>query len=147
MNIHRRDRGSHATITLAGELDLETAHSVRVVIEDCLGDGIRTVDIDLTLLTFCDVIGLNAFLVASRLTTTAGGSLCLRHPSPLLTRLLDLTATGFLLYDRPQVPAPRVAVTDDVAAVCPTLLASRPGPRAWPWARPAARGEVVVGDQ
>jgi hypothetical protein len=54
LNIHRRDRGSHAIVALAGELDLETAHSVRSVIEDCLGDGIRTVDIDLTLLTFCD---------------------------------------------------------------------------------------------
>ena len=124
LNIHRRDRKSHATIALAGELDLATAHFVRVVIEDCLRDGIRTVDIDLTLLTFCDISGLNAFLAASRLTTTAGGSLCLRHPSPMLTRLLDLTATGFLLYDRPLVSASRAAVGDDLAAVRPTSLAS-----------------------
>jgi anti-sigma B factor antagonist len=124
LNLYRNDRVNHATITLAGELDLETAPSVRVMIEDCLRDGIRTVDIDLTLLTFCDVSGLNAFLVASRLTTTAGGSLCLRHPSPLLTRLLDLTATGFLLYDRPLVSAPRAAVADDLAAGRPTSLAS-----------------------
>ncbi|WP_406320724.1 STAS domain-containing protein [Streptomyces sp. NBC_01637] len=123
LNIHRHDRGSHATITLAGELDLQTAHSVRVVIEDCLGDGIRTVDIDLALLTFCDVSGLNAFLVVSRLTTTAGGSLCLRHPSQMLTRLLDLTATGFLLYDRPLVPAARAVVADARAAGRPTSLA------------------------
>jgi anti-anti-sigma factor len=124
LSIHRRDRGSHATIALAGELDLETAHSVRGVIEDCLGDGIRTVDIDLTLLTFCDVSGLNAFLVASRLTTTAGGSLCLRHPNPMLTRLLDLTATGFLLDERPLASASRAAVADDLAAGRPTSLAS-----------------------
>lgn len=124
LNIHRRDRGSHTTITLAGELDLETAHSVRVVIEDCLGDGIRTVDIDLALLTFCDVSGLNAFLVASRLTTTAGGALCLHHPSPMLTRLLDLTSSGFLLDDPPLVSASRAAVADDLAAGRPTSLAS-----------------------
>ncbi|MBT2508475.1 STAS domain-containing protein [Streptomyces sp. ISL-98] len=124
LNLHRHDRGSHATITLAGELDLETAPSVRVMIEDCLRDGIRTLDIDLTLLTFCDVSGLNAFLATARLTTTAEGSLCLRHPSPMLTRLLDLTATGFLLYDRPLVPAPPVAITDDLAAARPTSLAS-----------------------
>ncbi|MFC9234910.1 STAS domain-containing protein [Streptomyces decoyicus] len=124
MNIHQYARGSHATIILVGELDLATAHSVRVVVEDCLGDGFRTVDIDLALLTFCDVSGLNAFLVASRLTTTAGGSLCLRHPSPTLTRLLDLTATGYLLYDRPLVPAPCAAVADDLAAGRPTSLAS-----------------------
>lgn len=124
LNIHRRDRGSRATITLAGELDLETSHSVRVVIEDCLGDGIRTVDIDLTRLTFCDVSGLNAFLVASRLTTTVGGTLCLRHPSPMLTRLLALTATGFLLDDRPLASESRAVVADDLAAGRPTSLAS-----------------------
>ncbi|MEV6654964.1 hypothetical protein [Streptomyces sp. NPDC051219] len=49
LNLYRHDRGNHATITLAGELDLETAPSVRVMIEDCLREGIRTVDIDLTL--------------------------------------------------------------------------------------------------
>ncbi|MGN9790128.1 STAS domain-containing protein [Streptomyces sp. OZ13] len=124
LKIHRHDRGSHATITLAGELDLETAHSVREVIEDSLGDGVRTVDIDLTLLTFCDVSGLNAFLVASRLITTVGGTLCLRHPSPMLTRLLDLTATGFLLDDRPLVSASRAAIADDLAAGRPTSPAS-----------------------
>ncbi|MEV6654963.1 hypothetical protein [Streptomyces sp. NPDC051219] len=68
--------------------------------------------------------GLNAFLAAARRTATAGGSLQLRNPYPMLTRLLNLTATGFLLHDRPLVPAPRVAVTDDLAAVRPTSLAS-----------------------
>ncbi len=124
LNLHRHDRGNHTTITLAGELDLETAPSVRVMTENCLRDGIRTLDIDLTRLTFCDVSGLNAFLAAARLTTTAGGSLFLRHPSPMLTRLLDLTANSFLLYDRRLVPAPRVAVTDDLADAASHVAAS-----------------------
>ncbi|GAA2494853.1 STAS domain-containing protein [Streptomyces gobitricini] len=124
LNFHRRDRGSHATITLAGELDLETAHCVREVVEECLADGIREVDIDLTLLTFCDVSGLNAFLVSSRLTTSARGVLWLRHPNPMLTRLLDLTDTGFLLYDRPLVSASHAAVAGDPAAGGPPSLAS-----------------------
>ncbi|KAF4406557.1 STAS domain-containing protein [Streptomyces lycii] len=124
LKFHRRDRGSRATITLAGELDLETAHSVRGVIDNCLGDGIRTVDIDLTLLTFCDVSGLNAFLAASQRTTTVGGTLCLRHPSPMLTRLLNLTATGFLLDDRPLVSASCADVADDLADGRPTSPAS-----------------------
>ena len=123
-NLLRHDRGSHTIITLAGELDLETAHFVPLAIEGCLREGIRTVDINLALLTFCDVSGLNAFLISSRLTTAAGGSLCLRHPSPMLTRLLDLTDTGFLLYDRPLVAAPRVAVADALAAGRLTSLAS-----------------------
>jgi hypothetical protein len=42
----------------------------------------------------------------------------------MLTRLLDLTATGFLLDDRPLMSASRTAVADDLAAGRPTSLAS-----------------------
>jgi hypothetical protein len=42
----------------------------------------------------------------------------------MLTRLLDLTATGFLLDDRPLVSAPRAAVADDLAARRPASPAS-----------------------
>lgn len=122
LNLNRHDRLHHTTLTLAGEIDLDTAPSVRVMIEDCLREGIRTVDIDLTALTFCDVSGLNAFLAAAALTTAAGGSLYLHHPSPMLIRLLALTGTGFLFRALPLVPRPGAA--EDSPAPHPRLLAS-----------------------
>ena len=126
LNLYRHDRGSHTTITLAGEIDLDTAPPVRVMIEDCLRGGIGTIDIDLTVLEFCDVSGLNTFLAAAERAATAGASLSLRHPRPNLARLLHLTGTGFLLGALPLASGPetsRDSATADIPAQ-PRLLAS-----------------------
>ncbi|MFD6553833.1 STAS domain-containing protein [Streptomyces sp. NPDC058398] len=113
--VYRHDRGKRVLITLAGEIDLESAPLVRTALARCLSDGIRTIDIDLTPVTFCDCTGLNVFLHAAQQTTETGGTLQLHHPPPTLGLILDLTGSGFLLLDDPlgqlslplgDVPAP-----------------------------------------
>ncbi|MHA5054664.1 STAS domain-containing protein [Streptomyces sp. SD15] len=117
LTVHRHDRRKRALITLAGEIDLESAPLVRTALARCLSDGIRTIDIDLTPVTFCDCSGLNAFLHAAQKTTEAGGTLRLHHPPPTLGLILDLTGSGVLLLGVPfghlspslgGVPAPTV---------------------------------------
>ncbi|GGP00419.1 STAS domain-containing protein [Wenjunlia tyrosinilytica] len=97
LNVYRHDRATRALITLAGEIDMDSAPLVRALLRQCLRDGIRTVDIDLTTVTFCDCSGLGAFLEASHHVAAAGGTLRLHHPSPALARLFTLTGTGPLL--------------------------------------------------
>lgn len=97
LTVYRHDRGKRALITLAGEIDLESAPLVRMSLEGCLRDGIRTIDVDLTAVTFCDCSGLNAFLHAAQQTTVVGGTLRLHHPPTMLARILDLADCGFLL--------------------------------------------------
>jgi anti-anti-sigma factor len=108
LKVYRHDRESRALLTLAGEIDIDTAPLVRESLEHCLRDGIRTIDIDLTAVAFCDCSGLNAFLHASQQTTAAGGSLQLHHPRPPVARLVELTDSGFLLRGPPfgLLPAP-----------------------------------------
>ncbi|MFE7777125.1 STAS domain-containing protein [Streptomyces sp. NPDC057445] len=101
LTLYRHDKNDRALITLAGEIDLSTQHLVRASLLQCLRDGIRAIDVDLTALTFCDVTGLNAFLDASQATSAAGGSLRLHHPPPVLARVLALTGTATLLLGRP----------------------------------------------
>ncbi|MFJ7272634.1 STAS domain-containing protein [Streptomyces sp. NPDC099050] len=105
LNVYRHDRGVRASIILAGELDLATAPLVRAALEGCAREGIHTIDVDVSALTFCDVSGLNVFLAAARAAAAAGGSLRLHHPGRALARLLDLTGAGFLLQDLPGLPA------------------------------------------
>ncbi|MFI6662131.1 STAS domain-containing protein [Streptomyces sp. NPDC050523] len=93
-------------ITLVGEFDLESAHLVRASLEWCLRDGIRIVDVDLTLATFCDRCGLNAFLDAVQQTTVAGGTLRPHHPPPVLARIVRLADCGFLFVGSQLVPLP-----------------------------------------
>ncbi|WP_406471326.1 STAS domain-containing protein [Streptomyces sp. NBC_01615] len=101
LTVYRHDRRQRALITLAGEIDLESAPLVHAALARCLSDGIRTVDVDLTPVTFCDCSGLNAFLHAAQKTTEADGTLRLHHPSPALRLILDTTGSGFLLLGVP----------------------------------------------
>jgi anti-anti-sigma factor len=117
LTIYRHDRRKRALITLAGEIDLDTVPLVRASLERCLRDGIRTIDVDLTLVTFCDCSGLNAFLYASQRITAAGGTLRLHHPPRTLVLMLDIAGCEFLLpavpfgqLSPPPAPAPHRSV-------------------------------------
>ncbi|MGW7243395.1 STAS domain-containing protein [Streptomyces sp. NPDC054804] len=101
LNVQRHDRDTRALITLAGEIDLATAPQVSEVLAECLGDGIRSIDVDLTAVTFCDASGLNAFLTAYRLVTDAGMTLRLHHPPQVMARVIEITGSGFLLHPVP----------------------------------------------
>ncbi|GGX69268.1 STAS domain-containing protein [Streptomyces fructofermentans] len=99
LTVFRHDRGNRVLITLAGEIDLESASLVRTALARCLSDGVRTIDIDLTPVTFCDCTGLNVFLHAAQLMTESGGTLRLHHPPPTLGLILDLSGSRSLLLD------------------------------------------------
>ncbi|MFF3847162.1 STAS domain-containing protein [Streptomyces sp. NPDC002328] len=100
LNVYRHDHTTRALITLAGEIDLVTTPLVYAALAGCLRDGIRTTDVDLTAVTFCDVSGLNAFLTASRLGADAGMTLQLHHPPPSVARVIEMTGSGDLLHER-----------------------------------------------
>ncbi|WP_399891489.1 STAS domain-containing protein [Streptomyces sp. BBFR51] len=97
LNVHREDRGTRALTTFVGEIDLTTASLARTVLDRCLHDGIRTVDVDLTAVTFCDVSGLNVFLTISELARSTGATLRLHRPPQSLKRVIEVTGAGFLL--------------------------------------------------
>jgi anti-sigma B factor antagonist len=103
LNVHRHDGVNRVLVTLAGEIDLQSAPLVRESLRQCLREGIRTIDVDLTTVTFCDCSGLNAFLAASQHTIAAGGTLRLHHPSATLVRLFTLTGSDSLLLGLPAV--------------------------------------------
>lgn len=108
-------RQGQALITVAGELDLDTAPAVNAAMEHCLHEGVLSVDVDLSGLSFCDVSGLNAFLTAAQLSRAAGSTFQLHHPSAVVTRVFELTGTCFLLLRSPEVrvPAPSCPITGD----------------------------------
>ncbi|MFI1801685.1 anti-sigma factor antagonist [Streptomyces sp. NPDC020379] len=141
LNIYRHDRKNRALITLAGEIDLASAPLVSETLKRCLWEGIRTIDVDLTPVTFCDCTGLNAFLHAAHRTAEAGGSLRLHYPSPVLARLLALTGTGSLLLALPAGDAPP-ALPGDPAGSSPAP--QRP-PRHQAVRRPVPAAPVVPG--
>ncbi|GAA1181894.1 anti-anti-sigma factor [Kitasatospora gansuensis] len=97
LSIHRRDRSLGTTLTLSGGIDFATAPRLERVVRDCLHASVRSIDLDLAPLGFCDLRGLYAFIDATWLTVAAGGRLRLESPPPVLTRLLTLTGTHHLV--------------------------------------------------
>lgn len=86
-----------ATIFLEGEIDLDTAPAVGVAVQNCVSRGAVRIDLDLSRLVFCDVMGLNAFLTAALYVDAMGGRLLLRRPTPAVHRVFHLTDTTALL--------------------------------------------------
>jgi hypothetical protein len=60
LTVYRHNRRTRTLITLVGEIDLESAPLVRASLEWCLRDGIRTIDVDLALVTFCGFLLLGS---------------------------------------------------------------------------------------
>ncbi|WP_078603190.1 MULTISPECIES: STAS domain-containing protein [unclassified Streptomyces] len=106
LDIHRRNRGEGALVTLAGEIGPATAPLLRTSLEQCLRDGVNVIDVDLTTVGSCDAGGLDLFLSMSRRAGRAHSSLRLHHPCAQITRLLDVTGSTSLLLEAPMVPLP-----------------------------------------
>ncbi|MGW0903049.1 STAS domain-containing protein [Streptomyces sp. NPDC002853] len=137
LNVYRRNRRFQALITLAGEIDFGTAPLVRSTLEQCLRDGIRTIDVDLTPVTFCDCCGLNTFIEAFQHTTAAGGTLLLHYPPPTLAWMLERTGCGYLLKGL----APALVPAPLPLAPAPSPVASfEPSPRLAPLSAAASGG-------
>ncbi|MCM2425130.1 STAS domain-containing protein [Streptomyces sp. RKAG337] len=97
LDVHRHEYGNRTRITVVGDIDLDSAPLLRASLEQCLLDGIRSIDVDLSAVTFCDCTGLNLLLSARRRTAAAGGALRLRHLSKSVARLFALTGFTSLL--------------------------------------------------
>jgi anti-anti-sigma factor len=110
LHVDRHDHADRTLITLAGEIDLATAPLVRAALAACAREGIRTVDVDLTAVTFCDAFGLNVFLAAFQHSTHARRVLQLHYPPPVMVRVIEITGSGFLLHEPHVVRSPRSGV-------------------------------------
>lgn len=99
LTVHRHDSGDQAWLTLTGEIDLTSAARLYDAVIDCLHDGIRTVDIDLHTVTFCDCRGVDAVLRAARRAEAVQGMLRLHRPQRLVARLFAITRTDLVLGD------------------------------------------------
>src|SRR4051794_24988240 len=83
-------------VSVGGDVDLVTSEELRQVLEAAVR-GNPHVEVDLPGLTFIDSSGLSALVEGHRAARDAGGVVVLRHPTPMLRRLLDITRLDSLL--------------------------------------------------
>ena len=89
-----------AIMALSGELDMATAPILMEDLTHVEDGGAKTIMLDLSEVTFIDSPGLLAFLTARSRAMSNGHRLLISGPSPAARRLLELTATQFLLGEQ-----------------------------------------------
>lgn len=79
-----------------GDIDLTTASILREALARALEKPVSVV-VDVGDVGFIDSSGLNAFVLGHQQAQSSGHSLRLRRPSPMLCRLLEITALDAIL--------------------------------------------------
>ncbi|MEV0529655.1 STAS domain-containing protein [Streptomyces sp. NPDC050439] len=83
-------QSGRARVTLAGELDFDTAPCVLEAVASCLAEQPTSFCLDLTGISFCDCAGLNSLLTARLSVLQAGMDLLVVGVGVQLARLLAL---------------------------------------------------------
>lgn len=101
LELSTRQEGERAVVTVAGEVDLETASQLGDHALHALRDGATHLVLDLTGVTFMDSTGLKVLISIQRRAELAGGTLAVAGPSRSVRRLLALTGLDqtFTLHD------------------------------------------------
>jgi anti-anti-sigma factor len=89
--IVRQDEDNAVTLTLDGEIDLESAPALEHELRDAEGSQPRRVVLDLAAIDFLDSTGIHLLLEAHERAETAGRQLVLRHVPDHARRLFTLT--------------------------------------------------------
>ncbi|AXI81152.1 STAS domain-containing protein [Peterkaempfera bronchialis] len=83
-----------AVVSVAGELDVDTATELHYQLANQLHHGRRHLVLDLTAVPFMDSSGLNIVIRTQQETRRVGGSLRLAGPTAAVRRIIDLTGVG-----------------------------------------------------
>ncbi|WP_316528700.1 STAS domain-containing protein [Kitasatospora brasiliensis] len=107
------DRGPVRVVSVAGELDHDTADGLRAALAPPPSrDGIKRIVVDLTDLWFCDSTGLNILLRARLDAQAVGLCLELAGPRPLVARLFAITGADDVLRVHPDLRTALAASED-----------------------------------
>ena len=96
LSVRRRHNGDRPVLVVRGQIDLSTADIFRVAVEDVLRDQHRF-ELDLSNTTFMDSTALAVLIEAHRRLGQARESIVVRHPNPVIRRLLDVSGLADLL--------------------------------------------------
>lgn len=122
LELTTRSLGDRALVTVAGEVDLETASQLGDCALAALRDDSPHLVIDLAQVSFMDSTGLKVLLAVQRRAELAQGSLCVVGSGRSVRKIFALTGLDqtFTLYDSlDDVPVAPAAPVNDGAAPTP----------------------------
>jgi anti-sigma B factor antagonist len=90
---------SRSLVMVEGEIDLATAPQLRSFFDENIAAGVKEVVVDAEGVNFVDSTGIAVFAFVHSELEARGGHLLVRHPSPSLRKVLDLTGFAGLIED------------------------------------------------
>lgn len=102
-------RAGQTTVTLVGELDLDSAQQLRAALADCLARRPQRLWIDLRALAFCDCAGLNVLLETRQSAVGLGTELFVRGSRGQVARLFAVLGVDETLAGNRRRLPPRTA--------------------------------------
>ncbi len=88
--------GDGLKVSVAGDLDHDSAPSLRVKLDAAVTDEICKIELDLAHVTFIDSAALQVFVSMHDEMSGRGGGLIITDTSPLVARILKVTRLGDL---------------------------------------------------
>ncbi|MBT2365532.1 STAS domain-containing protein [Streptomyces sp. ISL-10] len=86
--------GTRTTVSVTGELDIDTAPELRQALDAALSDGATRIEVDFSGVEFCDCSGLSVLIQARRRSREQGCAFrIVEVRSPLVRRLFLTTGT------------------------------------------------------
>ena len=101
LRVDIEDRGDHAVITAAGEIDAATADTLATAVSGALTDGYQKVLVDFAQVTFIDSTGLGVLVKSHRSAVAADAAFAVVNPTPQTRKLIGVLGLDQLLniYD------------------------------------------------
>jgi anti-sigma B factor antagonist len=99
-----RENERLAYLSAHGELDIATSETLRNSLIRQLVSGSRAVALDMSAVTFIDVVTIDLLIEAQRDYIAAGATLLITNPSPQVSRLLGLAGLDRRLLHAHQAP-------------------------------------------
>ncbi len=91
LSVEKIVEGDRTIVSVAGEVDAASADRLRNAIIEVIDGGQSEVAVDMREVSFMDSSGLRVLIAGYKAAESAGGTLTVRNPSDVVTRLLDIT--------------------------------------------------------
>ena len=98
LRVDTEDRGDHAVVTAAGEIDAATADTLATAVAGALTDGHKQVLLDFAQVSFIDSTGLAVLVRAHRAAVAADARFAVVHPTPHTRKLIRVLGLDQLLH-------------------------------------------------
>jgi anti-sigma B factor antagonist len=91
LSVEKSIEGDDTIVSVVGEVDAASADTLRNAIIEAIDAGAKRVSIDMRDVSFMDSSGLRVLIAGYKAAESSGGTLAVRSPSDVVTRLLEIT--------------------------------------------------------